>query len=244
MMGRQALRNMRPDRLAGEASLRAALKPAPKPEPAQAPRLIAALDLGQVQDYSALAALERREAPKPAGLAGRRHEYTARHLRRWPLGTPYTQIVADVAALMASGQLAGAPLVIDRTGVGRAVVDLFRTARVAARLVPVTIHGGHAVTPTPDGGYNVPKVDLAAVLQALAQRRPEAGLHVHPSLPYADALLQEILTFSVKVNLATGRETFEAWRERDKDDLVLSVGLACWYGERAMRRPDVWFPRG
>jgi hypothetical protein len=39
-------------------------------------------------------------------------------------------------------------------------------------------------------------------------------------------------TFKVKININTGNESFEAWRERDHDDLVLAVALACWFGER------------
>ena len=36
---------------------------------------------------------------------------------------------------------------------------------------------------------------------------------------------RELLQFRVKVKLATGNETFESWREREHDDLVLSVAL-------------------
>jgi hypothetical protein len=56
-------------------------------------------------------------------------------------------------------------------------------------------------------------------------------LLVVPSLPLAAALTQEMSTFKVKVNSATGNESFESWREKDHDDLVLAVGLACWFGE-------------
>ena len=40
----------------------------------------------------------------------------------------------------------------------------------------------------------------------------------------------------VKVTLA-GNETFEAWRERDHDDLVLAVALALYVGNVQ----PVWF---
>ena len=40
---------------------------------------------------------------------------------------------------------------------------------------------------------------------------------------------------NVKVNVATGNESFEAWRERDRDDLVLATALPLWYSERAQR---------
>jgi hypothetical protein len=47
--------------------------------------------------------------------------------------------------------------------------------------------------------------------------------------------LREFLTFRIKMNAATEHESFEAWRERDHDDLVLAVALACWLGEKLGR---------
>ena len=36
----------------------------------------------------------------------------------------------------------------------------------------------------------------------------------------------------MKINVATGHDSYEAWREGDHDDLVLSLALAVWYGQR------------
>jgi hypothetical protein len=51
--------------------------------------------------------------------------------------------------------------------------------------------------------------------------------------------VQELLAFRVKV-AASANETFEAWRERDHDDLVLAVAVAAWTGERVTQRLHVW----
>jgi hypothetical protein len=83
------------------------------------------LDLGQTRDFTALAVLER-SPPADAGAAVEKPEYALRHLHRFPLGTPYTQIVPAVAALVRAGPLAESPVVVDQTGVGRAVVDMLR----------------------------------------------------------------------------------------------------------------------
>ena len=48
--------------------------------------------------------------------------YAVRFLRRWPLGTRYPAIVADVVGLLACPPLPRSPLAIDQTGVGRPVV--------------------------------------------------------------------------------------------------------------------------
>src|SRR5207237_1061381 len=94
---------------------------------------ILGLDLGQTTDYSALVILER-----PA-VCTDKPTYALPHLRRWPLGTPYTQIVSDIAALVRTPPLVGSPVVVDQTGVGRPVVDLMRKGPRAVWTVPVTI---------------------------------------------------------------------------------------------------------
>jgi hypothetical protein len=54
-------------------------------------------------------------------------------------------------------------------------------------------------------------------------------LKVVGGLPLASLRADEPAAFRVKVTLA-GNETFESWRERDHDDLVLAVALALWVG--------------
>ncbi len=41
----------------------------------------------------------------------------------------------------------------------------------------------------------------------------------------------------MKLQAATAHDSYEAWREGDHDDLMLSVALACWAGERFLRKP-------
>ena len=71
------------------------------------------LDLGQTSDFTALAVLERH----PAEASAEKPDYALRHLRRFPLGTAYTEIVPAVAALRRSEPLREAPL--DRGPNGR-----------------------------------------------------------------------------------------------------------------------------
>jgi hypothetical protein len=197
------------------------------------PTYIAGLDLGQLADYSALAVLERTEAAPPDFGPRPERRYALRHLERWPLRTAYPDIVADVVKRCAGLPLAGTTLAVDRTGVGVAVYDLLRRARPKARLVPVTITGGTHTACAEDGCWSVPKRELAGVLQVLLGTR---RLQVSPSLPLAKVLGRELGTFKVKVNIATGSESFEAWRERDHDDMVLAVAMAAWWSERGMKQ--------
>jgi hypothetical protein len=99
----------------------------------------------------------------------------------------------------------------------------------ALRPVSIWIHGGESVQR--DGRrYRVPKRELAGSLQrVLSERR----LQVHPSLDHATTLKEEMQNFKAKINPSTGHESYAAdWREGDHDDLVLSVAMAVWFGER------------
>jgi hypothetical protein len=41
--------------------------------------------------------------------------------------------------------------------------------------------------------------------------------------------VDELQKFRAKINLDTGEASFEHWRERDTDDVVLALACALWY---------------
>ena len=183
------------------------------------------LDLGQSRDYSALCVLEKLPGPTP-------NEPTlhCRHLHRWPLGTAYPTIVADVAERLRDPALADAgrpDLAIDATGVGRAVVDLFRRPGPAAfTLHAVTITGGVEVA-RHGRDYHVPKRDLVGTVVALLQTD---RLRIAEGLPETATLVKELRDFRAVIS-AAGRDTYGVvadWREGQNDDLVLAVAIAAW----------------
>ena len=217
------------------------------------------VDLGQQRDYTAISVTER--VPVPTGASykepyydhdtqrARWHlvpdacpEYRVRHLERPPLGTPYTDVVARVVELVET--LGGNPvLAVDATGVGRPVIDmLWKTlgeelegTNIYVDRCAVTITGGDSVTRNPDGGgFRVPKRDLISATLVLLQN---GHLKIADALPLKDVLVKELLNFRVKINISTAHDSYEAWREGDHDDLVLSVAMACWAGERFLRKP-------
>ena len=179
------------------------------------------LDLGQTHDPSALCILERREVHlQPV-------TYQGRGLKRWPLGTTYPEIVEDVLTIASKPELIDPVLVVDQTGVGRAVVDLFRYAEVPCAFAPVTITGGMNASQS-DGEYHVPKKDIVGGLQVLLGH---SRIKFAPS-PLRELLIKELQNFKMKITLSLN-EVFGAWREGEFDDLVLSVGIAVWIGEHA-----------
>jgi hypothetical protein len=135
--------------------------------------------------------------------------------------------VEEVTALAKREPLDHPTLCVDSTGVGKAVVEMFRLDTLRARLVPVLITGGHEVTRGGRGSYNVPKKELVSALQSTLQ----GGRLTFAQLPLRDLLIKEMHAFKAKITVA-GNETYAAWRERDHDDLVLAVAIAVWAGER------------
>lgn len=202
------------------------------------------LDLGQAKDYTALTLLERlseekvERVPVDHGAFTMVQErqvrlpahYHCRALERYPLGTPYPQIVMSVKERLQLPALRGrTTLVVDATGVGRAVVDLLRAARLYP--VPVSITSGQQVT-RDDPYWNVPKRDLVGVLQVLLQSK---RLKFAETMPLVPTLIQELQGFQVRIT-EHANDTYGAWREGAHDDLVLSLAVAAWYGERPQLR--------
>ena len=185
------------------------------------------LDLGQAQDYTALTVLEKLEK------RGEQSEYHVRHLERLRLGTPYPSIVEYVAKLIQTPQLKGKThLIVDATGIGAPVVDMFHRAGLSP--IAITITGGDSVTGSDYEGYHVPKRDLVGILQVLFQ---SGRLKVAETLPMAKVFIEELLNFKVKINIQTAHDSYEAWREGVHDDLVLAVALAAWYAGGKRERP-------
>jgi hypothetical protein len=141
------------------------------------------------------------------------------HLERMPLQTLYPHVVTRVSDLM--GRLRGSrELVVDSTGVGRAVADMFVVAGLAP--IGVTIVAGDAIT-SEGLNYRVPKIMLVSRVQALLHN---GQLKIHKHLADAPALVNELQNFRAQVT-DLGHWRFGA-RANDHDDLVLAVSIALW----------------
>lgn len=88
-----------------------------------------ACDIGQSVDPTAVAVIEHvqhMDMTWRGDITNKWSESKVRHLERLPLGTDYVQVVEHVHRLFNRPPLNGAcDLVIDDTGVGKAVGDLF-----------------------------------------------------------------------------------------------------------------------
>jgi hypothetical protein len=188
--------------------------------------VIAGLDLGKSADYSALVPLRKVGMTADAG-----HRpmpvYTCAAVKRWPLGTSYTAVVADVVRLFEGRGYAGGDLVIDGTGVGAGVVDAFRHARPRATVHAVVLTGGHAETRRPHNTRHVSKVILIhTALMAVLQGRVKFARRI----PEAAVIRRELSGYTLKVS-PSANEIYEA-RDCEHDDLVLALCLAVYFGDR------------
>jgi hypothetical protein len=184
---------------------------------------VGGLDIGQVQDPAAFTLLRRDGEPK-VGV------YSIQALRRYAIGTRYHDMAADALAVMTTPPAAGWPLAVDQTGCGRPIVEDMRGRGVSIH--PISITSGQDAHQDADG-WKVPKKDLIAVLMRLFQTQ---RLLISPELKFAALLVKELTNFRVKIT-AAANETFAAWREGDHDDLVFSVALAAWVGEKCLIGP-------
>jgi hypothetical protein len=185
------------------------------------PAYYVGLYLGQSQDFSALAVIER------SGDSRDTYQFVCNHLQRWKLRTSYPQIVADAVEMMNSTPLQSGRrrrmLAVDATGVGAPVIDLFERSKHNSYLEPIQITGGSEVTKE-HGVTRVPKRNLVSTVQVYLQ---SGRLKIAGKLPEADTLARELQNFQVKIN-DNAHDSYGAWRDGTHDDLVLAVALALW----------------
>jgi hypothetical protein len=207
---------------------------------------VVGVDLGQVADPTAICIIERITEPVedwtsllPVEVKSR---FEVRHLERLKLGVSYVDQVAYVGELLrrtplsrpASNGNKQTSLVIDHSGVGRPVFDLFASAGL--RPIGVSIVAGEQ-TKHVDGGYRIGKLPLISRLQSLLH---EGILKIAADLPEAATLTRELQDFRASFT-ASGNATFSA-REGQHDDLVLATAIAAWHahmGGNSFRRRTI-----
>jgi hypothetical protein len=142
-------------------------------------------------------------------------------IRRMPLGTSYVNVVAAVHALL-SRCPQGTDLVVDATGVGKPVVDMFQFHGV----LPWSVTATAGIEQTIDWGKrtaHVPKLMLISRIQSLLF---EQRLKVHAEIPAAPAFLEELQDFRVEFS-ASGNMTYNA-RSGRHDDMISAAAVAAW----------------
>jgi hypothetical protein len=204
------------------------------------------LDLGSLVDYSAASVVRRTLAtdpetgwPERSHLGNLMYRYEVLALRRYPLGTAYAAVVKHVVAQLRRPELGRSPrLVIDATGVGAAVVEMFRDALKGLPHVEcwaVSITAGKGWSAVGPRALHCAEIELVGAIRSALE---SGRLKIPAALEHAELLRREFADFRVKIT-AANNETFSA-REGEHDDMVLCVCLAIWLsGLRMMEmHPD------
>lgn len=223
----------------------------------EGPSYYIGVDLGQSSDPSCLVIIAKSsQLPKAS--------YEVVYIKRWPLKTEYRDVVKATATRATRPELrpldcrpprdlfeefgghtpiAPRPvLVIDATGVGRAIVELFAKENLPVEFWPMVITGGN--DPTEDSwgdgrGTRVlrtPKQELVGTMQALLGTD---RLKISNRLDHAELLKQELRDFRVRITKAA-HEVYAA-KEGAHDDLVLACAMPLWVAERPSNR-GFWGP--
>lgn len=197
---------------------------------------ILSLDLGRVGDYHGIVLTESIQV-KRSTLA------TTRDMHEQP-GTEilipsvtiltlertqetYPEIVEKTQFLMDHPRFVdNCTLIVDATGVGVPTMDFMR--RNGLSPIGVWITGGSSVGMNTTGGYyTVPKLELINALQLASDSGYiEFANGIDPKM--VEQLMHELRNFKEK-KTAAGNQTWEAWREKDHDDLVLSLAMNIWW---------------
>jgi hypothetical protein len=172
------------------------------------------LDLGQSRDSTAIAVVRKVEEP------GHKPVFQVGNLIKLPLGTTYPDIVSYVTEFVCRPRFRGKyELVIDFTGVGRPVFDMFRVQGLSP--IGVCFTAGTAIT-NHGFTYSVPKGHLISGLQSILYGQ----LKIRDSLPDVPELIKEIEAFQVDFT-DTGHMRFNA-RSGAHDDLIMAIAIAVW----------------
>jgi Terminase RNaseH-like domain len=214
------------------------------------------VDLGQANDFTAIAVLERTIAPpetamfSPVGespsnrLVEGTMVYDLIYLKRPKLGTPYDVIARRVADLIcelepqgAFGELGQVTLSADGTGVGRAVVDMldteFKLRGATSKAVPrvdfrrVSVTGSQTTLKRPTRTDGYWSVPKKDLVFPAVAAFQQGKIRIG-KVQHRDALVNELKNYRRTTNIATGNMAFEPWRESDHDDLLFAVCLALW----------------
>ncbi len=183
-----------------------------------APKLYAGLDIGQANDFTALAILQPVDTT-----------YHLRVLQR-VRDKPYPAIVAGLQKQFSVPEFRNTALAIDATGVGKPLVDYAREYLPPLNgILGVTITGGQTITSSEQLSVNLPKHILIHTGKLVLEQRRLKNLGAFGEL--ADVLEKELSAYQVSIT-QHHHETYAGdQRQGTHDDLVFALCLAIWLAE-------------
>jgi hypothetical protein len=185
------------------------------------------LDIGARHDRTALSVLEcRYRADTP-------HLFV-RYMKRLKLGILFADVASQTRKVVTllrkeatkKGAKCDITLLIDGSGVGEGVAQLVVSQLESEDVRIVYITGGQTYKIEEGGIIHLSKSLLVSNLIGLFESH---HIYLSKQSREMDALLDELASFEVKISEETGNESFNA-KTGKYDDLVVSLGLAAWWG--------------
>jgi hypothetical protein len=215
------------------------------------------VDLGQANDFTAIAVLKKEVVPPQTALfapvgkspSNRLVEgdvvFDLVYLKRPKLGTAYNEIARRVADLIcelepqgAFGELGQVTLSVDGTGVGRGICDMlgaeFKRRGATSKAMPkvdfrrVSITGSNTSLKRPSRSDGYWSLPKHELIFPAVAAFQQGKIRIAKGIKDRDALVNELKNYRRTTNIATGNMAFEPWRESDHDDLLFAVCLALW----------------
>jgi hypothetical protein len=202
------------------------------------PHFIIAASLGTSAQPTAIAVLEQ-EVLKNRNRVAETGALRLRHLERLPLDVNYPKTAAWISKLLETKEIkdeekcGGTDVLLDLTGSGRAIVELFERAEINPIEVRI-VGAGVTEEKVKNGPWRIPKVELIGALRVLY----EAGrLKMAKDLDLVPTLLEEFRAVKMRPPRIDPNDP-ESWREGQFDDLILAVALAAWRASRNVPYPQ------
>jgi hypothetical protein len=200
--------------------------------PIDNPGHVCGLDLGKLQDPSAFVGFRLSQDHPP--------HYRCKAIERWDKGTSYVKVRKHVARWLNQAPFSDAPLVVDATGVGVAVVDEMREDEsIADRIVAVVSTGGLAISwNREEKAWHVSKRRVASIIQAILGNGrltvPEDdGV---PGWKQKAAIFQEELkSFTIDNTAAPDSRVIESHSDHGHSDIAMAAGGCFWWCEHRQK---------
>jgi hypothetical protein len=163
-------------------------------------------------------------------------------LRRWPLKTPYSEVVKHLVRTVRRPDIPyNIRVSVDMSGVGTSVFEQVRSALSPLKVenygISVTTGQSWSWNPKVSKCFNVSKVEITSALaDALGSERVVICPCADGSpMPNGDVLDRELRAFKIKTT-KSGYQSAEAFNS-DHDDCVMSISMNLWLGSRRF----IWF---
>ncbi len=207
------------------------------------PHFIVGASLGTGMQPTAIAVIEQ-EVLKGSRWLPETGALRLKYLDRVPLEASYPEIVTRISTLLEApeikdGETCGTPdVILDVTGSGKAIIELFKRAEIKAVLVKI-VGAGAEEDEHEANDWRVPKVELVGALRVVYEAE---RLKMAKGLDLVKTLVRELGEFKMRPPRIDPKDP-ESWREGQFDDLVFAVALAVWRASRRVPTPQVILDR-